>query len=69
MNLNELNSDIIYREIRREINDTNGEIDIQRIMNNLEKGGLIAGEDIIKSRIKTYLEYAPKDIKEKVKKV
>jgi hypothetical protein len=69
MNLNELNSDIIYREIRREINDTNGEIDIQRIMNNLEKGGLIAGEDIIKSRIKTYLEHAPKDIREKVKKV
>jgi len=68
MNANELNNDIIYREIRREIHDTNGEIDIQRIMENLEKGGLIAGEDIIKSRIKTYLEHAPRDIKEKIKK-
>jgi len=69
MHLNELNNDIIYREISREINATNGEIDIHRIMENLEKGGLIAGEDIIKSRIKTYLEHAPKDIREKVKKV
>ena len=69
MNKDELNNDLIYREIGREIHATNGEVDIQRIMNNLEKLGLIAGEDIIKSRIKTYLEYAPRDIKEKIKKV
>jgi len=69
MNADELNNDLIYREIGREIHVTNGEVDIQRIMNNLEKLGLIAGEDIIKSRIKTYLEYAPRDIKEKIKKV
>ena len=68
MHFDELNNDIIYREIRRELHDTNGEIDIQRIMDNLEKGGLIAGEDIIKSRVKTYLEHAPRDIKEKIKK-
>jgi len=68
MNKDELNNDLIYREIGREIHAANGEIDIQRIMSNLEKLGLIAGEDIIKSRIKTYLEYAPRDIKEKAKK-
>ena len=68
MHFDELNNDIIYREIRRELHDTNGEIDIQRIMDNLEKGGLIAGEDTIKSRVKTYLEHAPRDIKEKIKK-
>lgn len=68
MHFDELNNDIIYREIRRELHDTNGEIDIQRIMDNLERGGLIAGEDIIKSRVKTYLEHAPRDIKEKIKK-
>ena len=69
MNNPELNNDLIYREIAREIHDSDGDISIQRISENLEQMGLIMGEGLIQSRIKTYLEHAPREIKEKVKKV
>lgn len=61
-------NDPIYREIQREIRETEGNYNVNNIIKNLEPLGFTVGISSIESRIKTYLSDASKDIKEMVKK-
>ena len=54
MKSHEFKSDLIYNEIKRFAEENNGEVDADKVVNNLESRGVHINPGDIESRIKFY---------------